>query len=57
MVFTRLISPDAASTSADEQALGMTREMNLEFERWIRQTPGEWVCMKRRWPPGTLRSR
>ena len=57
MVLTRLISPDAACTSADEQALGMTREMNLEFERWIRQTPGQWVCMKRRWPPGTLRSR
>jgi KDO2-lipid IV(A) lauroyltransferase len=24
--------------------------MNLEFERWIRQSPGQWVCMKRRWP-------
>lgn len=50
MVLTRLISPDPACASADEQALGMTREMNLEFERWIRETPGQWVCMKRRWP-------
>ena len=50
MVLTRLISPDPACGNADEQALGMTREMNLEFERWIRQNPGQWVCMKRRWP-------
>ncbi len=50
MVLAKLITPDAACTDPDEQALQMTRDMNREFERWIRQNPGQWVCMKRRWP-------
>ena len=50
MVLSRLIEPDPDCTDPDEQALRMTRAMNEEFERWIRQNPGQWVCMKRRWP-------
>lgn len=50
MVLAKLISPDPDGGDTDEQALRMTREMNHEFERWIRRDPGQWVCMKRRWP-------
>lgn len=50
MVLAKLIEPEPGCTDTDEQALGMTREMNREFERWIRREPGRWVCMKRRWP-------
>lgn len=55
VVLTRLIEPDPDCTDPDEQALRMTRAMNQEFECWIRQNPGQWVCMKRRWPRDTDR--
>ncbi len=35
---------------APEQALDMTEQMNARFERWIRATPGEWMCLARRFP-------
>lgn len=42
-------APDAAA-SIDDKALQMTRDLNLLFEKWIRSTPTEWMCLKRRWP-------
>ena len=39
-----------ATASIDERALQMTRELNVLFEEWIRATPTEWMCLKRRWP-------
>jgi KDO2-lipid IV(A) lauroyltransferase len=41
---------DDPEAAADEQALDLTRQINLRFEQWIRETPGEWICLKRRWP-------
>ena len=43
---------NAADTTAsvDAQALQMTRDLNVVFEQWIRSTPTEWMCLKRRWP-------
>jgi lauroyl/myristoyl acyltransferase len=32
-----------------ERILDMTHRLNLIFEDWIREYPGEWICMKRRW--------
>ena len=29
----------------------LTAELNALFERWIRVHPGQWLCMRRRWPP------
>lgn len=28
----------------------LTSQLNRVFEGWIRESPGEWICMKRRWP-------
>lgn len=39
--------PDAP---AAEQAIEITTKINQLFEQWIRQTPGQWICLKRRWP-------
>lgn len=39
--------PDAAIT---EQAEAMTMLVNKQFEAWIRETPDQWMCFKRRWP-------
>ncbi len=38
------------TASVDAKALQMTGELNLLFESWIRATPTEWMCLKRRWP-------
>ncbi len=34
----------------NSQAISMTREINRHFEDWIRETPEQWMCLKRRWP-------
>jgi lauroyl/myristoyl acyltransferase len=33
-----------------EQVFDLTRQLNEVFEGWIREDPGQWICMKRRWP-------
>ncbi|MFO7758508.1 MAG: lysophospholipid acyltransferase family protein [Roseovarius sp.] len=32
------------------QVLDFTASLNTVFEGWIREDPGQWICMKRRWP-------
>lgn len=36
-----------------EQSRDMVAQVNQLFEQWIRERPGEWFCMKRRWPKAT----
>ncbi|RLA48942.1 MAG: lipid A biosynthesis acyltransferase [Gammaproteobacteria bacterium] len=40
-------NPDAP---IDEQALALTELIYRHFEDWIREDPGQWICLKRRWP-------
>ncbi len=35
-----------------EQAVELTAQVNRAFESWIRETPSQWICLKRRWPKG-----
>ncbi len=37
-------------SSERENILWLTTAINRLFEDWIRQQPGQWLCMKRRWP-------
>lgn len=48
-VYDPIISeqPDA---SLDDQAIGLTLQINRYFEDWIREYPEQWICLKRRWP-------
>ncbi len=39
--------PDAPRKA---QVLDITTRLNAVFEDWIREDPGQWLCMKRRWP-------
>jgi len=39
--------PDAPRAA---QITDLTRQLNARFEDWITEYPGEWVCLKRRWP-------
>lgn len=34
----------------EEQALELSTRINECFEDWIREAPGQWICLKRRWP-------
>ncbi len=43
------IRPDDPDASAIEQARQMMQRFNLLLEEWIREQPGCWVCLKRRW--------
>src|SRR5262245_10234750 len=44
------VRPTDPAASDVEQARDMTRQLNKTFEEWIRATPGEWMCLARRWP-------
>ncbi|HBO12744.1 MAG TPA: lipid A biosynthesis acyltransferase, partial [Halieaceae bacterium] len=44
------LTAENAEAGLEEQALDLSRQMNAQFEAWIRATPGEWICLKRRWP-------
>jgi KDO2-lipid IV(A) lauroyltransferase len=44
------IRPDPALASERSQAMQMMRELNRLFEQWIRERPGQWLCIKRAWP-------
>ena len=47
-VLAPLALPDPA-LPRKERIIDMTHRLNLIFEDWIREYPGEWICMKRRW--------
>ena len=44
------LTPEDPAADSDTQALDLSRQVNACFEDWIRQTPGQWICLKRRWP-------
>lgn len=33
-----------------DQATQVTAKINQLIEEWVRQSPGQWICLKRRWP-------
>lgn len=39
--------PDA---DIKDQAAALTEIVHGYFEQWIRETPEQWICLKRRWP-------
>ena len=44
------LAPTDPDAPRAEQIIDLTRQLNQRFEGWIRNDPGEWICMKRRWP-------
>lgn len=49
VTFHEPVRPDPAITEEGAQRLDMTRRLNALFESWIRRSPGQWMCSKRRW--------
>jgi len=50
IVLEKQIRPDATLANDEQRVVQMATQLNSEFERWIREAPGQWACMKRRWP-------
>jgi len=50
------IAPRDMAAPRKAQVLDLTAQLNDLFEAWIREDPGQWICMKRRWPKATRRS-
>jgi KDO2-lipid IV(A) lauroyltransferase len=48
-VYDPLEGPDPDAPVKD-QAVALTAIIHGFFERWIRQYPEQWICLKRRWP-------
>lgn len=44
------IEADATISDNNQRAIAMTAEVNQHFEKWIKETPEQWMCLKRRWP-------
>jgi Kdo2-lipid IVA lauroyltransferase/acyltransferase len=44
------VRPDPALASDKDRAVQMMRDLNRLFEQWIRELPGQWLCIKRAWP-------
>ncbi len=44
------VKPTDSAASEIERARDMTEQLLRIFETWIEQTPGEWMCLARRWP-------
>jgi len=44
------IAPRHTAPTPAEQALDMSTQLNAVFEGWIRATPGQWMCLARRFP-------
>lgn len=49
------IRPDDEIDNDRDRAIEMMRRVNHHFETWISEKPGEWMCMKRRWPRAAYR--
>ncbi|MDN5850979.1 MAG: lysophospholipid acyltransferase family protein [Nitrococcus sp.] len=48
------VRPRADSMGANDQVKDMIVQLNQRVERWIQARPGEWFCMKQRWPKATI---
>ena len=48
-VYDPIVS-DVPDAPMEEQAIAMSARINDHFESWVRDNPGQWICLKRRWP-------
>ena len=44
------LTPTDPDAPRKAQVRDLTAQLNRVYEGWIREDPGEWLCMKRRWP-------
>lgn len=49
IVHEPLVSP-LPDADIKDQASALTEMIYAHFEEWIRESPDQWICLKRRWP-------
>ncbi|HSG88913.1 MAG TPA: lysophospholipid acyltransferase family protein [Pseudomonadales bacterium] len=54
VVARRALRPDKAIGSESERAKRLTEAFAHDFERWIREVPGQWLCLTPRWADETV---
>lgn len=45
-----VLAPLTGDDGSRAGVLALSRRLNALFEAWIRERPGQWLCMRRRWP-------
>lgn len=46
----RVLAPLDGKDRSRAGVIALSRRLNALFECWIREQPGQWLCMRRRWP-------
>ena len=46
----RVLAPLAGEPATRAGIIALSARLNALFESWIREQPGQWLCMRRRWP-------
>ncbi|MHA7815362.1 MAG: lysophospholipid acyltransferase family protein [Pseudohaliea sp.] len=46
----QVLAPLEGDAPSRAGVLALSRRLNALFEAWIRERPGQWLCMRRRWP-------
>ncbi|MDX6750816.1 hypothetical protein SH611_13415 [Geminicoccaceae bacterium 1502E] len=49
-----IFAPPSARNDSHGAAFEIMAEVNRSFERWVRERPADWCCVKRRWPKGAV---
>jgi len=44
------LQPEDPSADRKEKTRNLALQLNRLFEQWIDEDPGQWLCLKRRWP-------
>ena len=45
-----VLAPLTGDDTSRAGVLALSKRLNGLFEAWIRERPGQWLCMRRRWP-------
>lgn len=45
-----VLAPVSGDDTSRAGVLALSKRLNGLFEGWIRERPGQWLCMRRRWP-------
>lgn len=54
IVAQRVLRPDTSIVSETERAKRITEAFAIDLERWIREVPGQWLCLSSRWADETV---
>jgi KDO2-lipid IV(A) lauroyltransferase len=54
VIAKRVLTPDGSIDSETDRAKQLTEAFATDLERWIREVPGQWLCLTPRWADETI---